>query len=421
MTELVHHRALLTAGLLAPTGAGSGVTTWRGPGLQVVRRMVGTFLDRVAAVAPPVETDHPFLDPHDSYHRVFPDYANVYRLPEGDRAGWVLRADNLHLNVAFLRRTGHRGPVVTTGGLLRRMHGSGTPLFRERYIWPAVQLSHLLPAGSGEEALSAYRSVLERTLAAFGLPALTVEVDAPAGYGDRCHLTVCCLRDGRPTVLATTYLMARRYREALGIDGELVDVGFTGKVLALAAMHHHDRFGLGLPSALAPVQLALLPHGGRSDAALRHWADGLPGVRTALAPPHEAEFRRHRAERTELRGGAPVAVGLRLDDDRRTDDRRTEDWRITRRAPAHRDRLPGPPTPGDVRAELDGYDRRLLAAARGRFDRGLAELVRGACDRCVAGRTIAVYGLIVPRRPLPCAHCGDPGRAVLLSERGRFY
>ncbi|PBC66228.1 prolyl-tRNA synthetase [Streptomyces sp. TLI_235] len=411
MTDALHHQALVAAGLLAPTGVGSGITAWRGPGLQVVRRMVGTFLDRVATVAPPAETEHPFLDPHDSYHRVFPDYANVYRLPEPDRAGWVLRADNLHLNSAWLRRTGHRGPVVTTGGLLRTMRGSGSPLFRERYIWPAVQLSHLLPAGTGEETLLAYRSVLERTFAAFGLPALTIAVDAPAGYGETCHLTVSCLRDGRPTILATTYLMARRYREALGIDGELVDIGFTGKVLALAAMHHHDRFGLGLPSALAPVHLALLPHGGPGGAELTRWADGLSGVRTASAPPHEAAFRRRRAERTLLRSGAPVAVGLPRDDD----------WRITRRGPFRRDRLPGPPTADDLRAELDGYDRRLLAAARDRFDRGLADLVRGACDGCVAARTIPVYGRIVPRRPLPCAHCGSPGEAVLLSERGRFY
>ncbi|MEW2514680.1 hypothetical protein [Streptomyces sp. NPDC046870] len=415
MTDMTYHQVLVDAGVVAPGGVAGGITPWRGPGLDVVRLMVETFLGRVARVAPPAETTHAFLDPQESYDRVFPTYGNVYRLRPGDRdlPGWVLRADNLHLNVAWLHRTGHQGPVVTTGGLLRRLRGSGTPLFRERYIWPAIQLNHVLPRGTGAAALEGYREVLESTFAAFGLPVLTVAVDAPAGYGDTCHLTVSCLRDGRPTVVATTYLMARRYREALGVDGELVDIGFTGKVLALVAMHHRDRWGLGLPSPLAPVQTAVLASPG-AGPALDHWRRELDGIRADVVrtAPHEP-YRRMRAERRLLRAGTPLVLGVREDGG----------WRIGRRNPTERERLPGPPTAGRLRRELASYDRRLLSRARERLDRSIERsgLVKGACAPCAAGRGLPFFGWVVPGGPMACAACGGPGRASLLSEQGRFY
>ncbi|MEV7022797.1 hypothetical protein [Kitasatospora sp. NPDC093558] len=414
MRDTLYHRALLDAGIIAPGGSGSGITSWRGPGLGVARRMVDTFVEQVGRFAPVARTEHPFLNRRDAYERVFPQYANIYRLPATRRSqpDWVLRADNLHLNVEWLRRHRHPGPVVATGGLLRHLRGSGSPLFRERYIWPAVQLNHVLPAGEGPAALEGYRQVLERTFEAFGLPVLTVETDALSSYGDVCHLTVSCLRDGRPTVLATTYLMAAPYRRALGVTGDLVDVGFTGKVLALASMHHLDRGGLGLPSALAPVQVGVLAPPGAPG--VDDWARGLTGLRTRrVVLADDAPFRRHRAERALLRAGTPLTYGVRPDGR----------WRLGRRAPAGHGPTAPFPDAARVRAELAGYDRRQLEATRRRLRHGIegAGLIQGVCDGCAAARRLPVFGRIVPHRPARCVHCAAPGRDHLVSEQGRFY
>ncbi|QMU78218.1 hypothetical protein GXW83_23460 [Streptacidiphilus sp. PB12-B1b] len=414
MHDTLYHRALVDAGIVAQGGFGSGITPWRGLGLGVARRMVDTFVEQVGRDFPVARTEHPFLNRRDAYEQVFPQYANIYRLPAPTQVqpDWVLRADNLHLNVEWLRWHRHQGPVVATGGLLRQLRGSGTPLFRERYIWPAVQLNHLLPAGEGAATLEAYRQVLERTFAAFGLPVLTIATDALSSYGEVCHLTVSCLRDGRPTVLATTYLMASRYREALGVTGDLVDIGFTGKVLALVSMHQLDRGGLGLPSVLAPVQAGILAPQGA--AGLDAWTSSLGGIRTQrIAVAGDVPFRRRRAERGLARTGTPLAYGVRPDGS----------WRVGRRAPSCYAATPPFPDADAVRAELGAYDRRQLDAARARLRRSVegGGLVRGVCDGCAAARRVPVFGRMVPRRRARCTHCAAPGSDHFVSEQGRFY
>jgi hypothetical protein len=415
MPDTAYRHALVDAGIIATGSAGGGITLWREHGLHVAQLMVDQFVAEAGRMARVARVEHPFLQGMDAYERVFPDYRNVYRLPSQrhDGSDLVLRADNLHLNVAWLRDAGHRGPVVTTSGLLRRLRGGGAPLFRDRYIWPAVQLNHELPAGQGPEALQNYREVLERTFAAFSLPVLTIDTDALSFYGDTCHLTVSCLRDGRPTVVATTYLMAARYRKALGVDGELVDIGFTGKALALVAMHHRDGWGLGLPSALAPAQVGVLAPGAEAEPAVESWERGLAGLRTRVTTGlADVPFRRRRAERALLRAGIPLAYGVGADGE----------WRMVRRAPASHGRAPAWPTAEAVRTELDSYDRRLLHAAAGRMARGIERtgLVRGVCDECAAGRTPR-SGCLVPYQAARCAGCGGDGAQSFVSEQGRFY
>lgn len=414
MRDTLYHRALVDAGIVAAGGAGSGITPWRALGLDMVRSMVDTFVEQAGAVAQVARTEHPFLHRRDTYERVFPQYTNIYRLPgDGElRPDQVLRADNLHLNVAWLQRHRHSGAVVSTGGLLRQMRGSGSPLFRERYIWPAIQLNRLLPRGEGHAALESYRLALRRTFETFGLPVLTVATDALSSYGEVCHLTVSCLRDGRPTVLATSYLMARSYRDALGVTGDLIDIGFTGKVLALVSMHHLDRGGLGLPSALAPVQIGVLtsPY----TAGLDTWRARLNGLRVEMVTVTEDKpFRRRRAERRLMRVGVPLVYGVRSDGT----------WRVARRAPADREAIAPFPDAASVRQELAGYDRRQLDLARARLREGVERfgLVRGVCDACAAARRVSVFGRIVPYHPSRCARCSAPGSDHLVSENGRFY
>jgi hypothetical protein len=416
VVDPAYHRALVGAELLAPDTFGGGVSVWRQRGLQLVQLLVESFLTRVRQIAEPTFVEHPFLQERDEYDKIFPSYTNVYRtLPDGP-ASRVLRPDNLHRNGALLR-AGTPGPIVSVNGLLRVMRGGVTPLFRERYIWPAVQLNCLVDRHDGAALMDRYRWALESTFTALGLPVISVSTATLSSYGRLCHLTISCLEDGRPTVVATSYLMADAYRRALDVDRDVVDIGFTGKVLALAAMHHRDHFGLQLASAVAPTQVGLVYEAEAGTGGAPRWADAAraAGIRVDLEPIQtDVPFRRHRAERRLLRRGTPLVVGVRSGSDA---------VRLAERAPLRRRDFGSMPSTAQVAEALRAYDERLVDRARQHFEQSLEKsgALRALCGGCARNGRLPLFGWVEPARWAPCVGCCGPGRQALISERGRFY
>ncbi|MBE1489521.1 hypothetical protein [Plantactinospora soyae] len=404
-----YHRALVEAELIAATAYPGGITVWRSRGLRLVAALVEQFRAEVASVTPAVPVHHGFLQSLADYRRVFPTYTNVFTAGEH-----VLRADNMHTNVAHIRASG-QGPVVSANGLIRSLRGGPAPLFRERHIWPAIQLNDVVPRSVAVSRLAHYAGALERTLARAGLPAITIETGPIGGYGRLTYLTVASLPDGRPTIVATAYVMADRYREALAVPGDVIDVGFTGKVIALLAMHHRDRIGLQLPSRLAPVQVGVVSSG---PLAAR-WLDSLgrAGLRVevvSLPVASDTAGRRARAERRLLRLGVPVVVGLREN---------RPDVRVTTRRPLTRECVDDLPTAERLAQLLEAHDRRQAELAGERFRRGLRAtgLIRGICPACAGEQGARVYGWIRPSRPVACTTCQRPGTEALVTDSGRFY
>jgi len=414
MSESAYHERLVTARIVANSGYAKGIPVWREPGLAVVDRLVAVYLAELGAFSRPARVEHPFLTPAEGYQAVFGDYTNIYggHVPQAGGAV-AFRPDNLPASVAWLRERDLAGPAVAVGGLLRRLAGISIPLFRDRHIWPAIQANQLVRRADSVALLDAHQRALERTFHAIGLPVVSVRTDAISGYGRLCYLTVSCLPDGRATVLSTAYLMADRYRSRLGVAEDVLDVGFTGKAIALVAMHHADSRGIVLPSAIAPVQVGLLTDG--TDPAEAPWLVSLAaaGLRVRTADPGRTPYRRHRAERRFHAGGAPVVVGLSAEDGAR----------IASRVPLTRRATTRLPTAAELGTALSDVDARLLAAARARFDRGLRKsgMALAVCVRCADTGRFPVFGWVVPARPAACAGCGRAGHDALVSGAGRFY
>jgi prolyl-tRNA synthetase len=405
--------------MIAPSPYAKGIPVWREHGMASAGRLIELFVSTLRPFCDPTVVEHSFLTPAAEYRAVFGDYANVYGIR--DEAGGrhaVFRPDNMVQNVAWLEARREYGPLVAVGGLLRTLRGPAAPLFRDRYMWPAVQVTHLVARKRALETLDAYQHALEDCFTALGLPVVSVRTRALTSYGDPCYLAVSCLPDGRPTVLATSYVMAAQYRRgrALAEDLEILDIGFTGKVIALVAQHHWDTRGLRLPSAIAPVSLGVVLDGPEESAAVRGWLvrQRAEGLRAALMPAGERRYRRARAERRLHRRGTPLIV---------TCGGGREPYGIVRRAPLAWQQMPSLPAPEQIHAELAGYDQRLLENARSRFEEGLERsgMLTGLCPSCADDPKNPVFGWVTPTSLRRCTHCGQPGKRALVSATGRFY
>lgn len=417
MLDGAYLRALVDAGILAPGPAARGISVWRERGLEVVRFLLELLVARLQPCMPMV-VEHPFLMDAEHYGKVFAEYRNTYQVFASEAGGHaVFRPDNMHASVALLKENAHQGPIVAFGGLLRVLSGPAAPLFRERYIWPSIQINELVDRRDSQSVLDRYQHVLESLIECLGLPVISVRTDSLSRYGQLCYLAVSVMPDGRPTVVATSFVMADRYRVALGVEQDVIDVGFTGKLLALVAAHHRDHRGLVLPSSIAPLQLGVVTgDAGSSWQGLRRWMGELQasGVRVGVVGPHDARFRRHRAERRLHRLGVPLVLGM------------TAEGRLirtARRRPLRRGHLTELPSPAAVRAELGDCDADLLAVGRARFDRGLRQggLLRHTCHPCAARAGLPVFGWTTPAHRTCCTYCCGDGGEALVSDTGRFY
>ncbi|WP_258563141.1 hypothetical protein [Streptomyces phytophilus] len=185
--------------------------------------------------------EHGFLADGPAYREVLGGYANVYEVAAdlGIHHESLLRPDNLVTTLERMRTAGTDVPYIAVGWLLRRFDGRTPPLFRDRLIWPAVQLTQRVRPDRAVETLDFYRVVVERLLALSGLPALTVRTPALAEYGRVTYLVIGALANGRPTVLATLYLLADGLRHALGEELDIVDVGHALGVPLVVGLDRH--------------------------------------------------------------------------------------------------------------------------------------------------------------------------------------
>jgi hypothetical protein len=409
-------RTLENAEFVLPGSYGRGIPVWQDAGLQSARRLVSGFESALRQWWSPRIVEHPFLMPAAEYKDVFGDYANVYEALVPEAGGsCVLAPDNMPASVGWLREHRDDGPLVAVGGLLRVLPGGSQPLFRDRHIWPAVQVTHLVREQSALDELERHQLALTRLHEMLCLPVMTVRTGSLASYGRTTYLTVSCLPDRRPTVTATLYVMSGRYRDRLLADSEVIDVGFTGKLLALVALHHRDTYGLALPSVLADTQVGVLVGDvGEEDRRIQEWrADQADeGVRVRLVHSGPRQTVRRRAERRLLRQGVPLVVGVRTS---------AEALRVARRYPLRRADLPALPEPKTLQGELAAHDDRLRRAAADRFSAGMREEGRlvARCDRCAATEREQIFGWVVPEAAVPCDQCGTPGSEALLG--GRFY
>ncbi|MCA1221458.1 hypothetical protein [Streptomyces sp. 8L] len=411
-------RGLEAAEFIMGSPAIKGIPMWRGRGMDAVRLLVKVFVELVRARHPVDVVEHGFLASQADNRRVFGDYGNVYELldlPGNPDA--LFRSDQIVSSLARLDREQSAGPLVAVGPVLRRFAGRTAPLFRDRMVWPVVELNQLAPDGTAEEVLDFYRVVIEELLLTIGIRSFTVCTGELADYGRLTYLVVTALPNRRPTVLATLYVLADGLREALGQEQDIVDVGFTGKVLATTAMVHTDSRGLVLASTVAPVQLGVTVAPATDLDDCRDWFQALEaaGIRYEVVRASASTSSRARAERSWHRRGVPLVVGL---------GRSPGSVVLCSRLPQTRVPLSGRPAPDTVRAHLDSHDQRLRDSSQ-RLLTDTTERnghLRTLCGACAADPGSAVFGHVVPITAGRCDTCGaDDGREYFISKEGRFY
>ncbi|MDI5970932.1 hypothetical protein POF50_016545 [Streptomyces sp. SL13] len=411
-------RALEAAEFIMGPPAVKGTPMWRGRGVDAVRLLVDDYLALVRERFPAEVVEHGFLASQADNRRVFGEYGNVYELTDvpGDPDA-QFRSDNIVASIARLERDRSAGPLVAIGAIMRHFPGSTPPLFRDRLVWPVVELNQLVEAEQADGVLDFHRSVVERMLWDIGIPSITVCTDELAGYGKVTYLVVTALPNRRPTVLATLYVLADGLRSALGPRREIIDIGFTGKVLATAAMLHMDARGLALPSTIAPVQLGVTAAPQSDPATCERWLTGLraAGLRCEVRQAGDSSRSRARAEEYWHRTGTPLVIGL---------DRSPDAVTLCTRFPLHRVPLGELPAPERVRDLLDRHDTTLRSRSRRLLENTVERNghLRTLCPPCAARPGVAVFGHVVPAKPGDCQECGDEaGQPLFLSEEGRFY
>ncbi|MDI5968183.1 hypothetical protein POF50_002280 [Streptomyces sp. SL13] len=410
-------RVLQGAGFLAGAPVIKGIPIWQGPGIQAVRLILERYVDLVAARDEPTVVTHPFLSSATVNRSVFGAYDNVYEVLDAPgHPDAQFRSDNIATVVPRLLEERSSSPVVSVGEVIRDAPGKTPPMFRDRNVWPVVELNQLAGDTDGRELLDFYAQVVTELLRSMGIPCLTVETPAMAEYGKTSYVTVGVLPSRRPTVLATLYILNDRLRLALGADQDVIDIGFTGKMLAMTAMLHADSRGLVLPSAIAPVQVGVTVGPKAPPERYDRWLADLrrAGLRCATRVARTPGART-RAEHAWHRAGVPLVIGL---------DREPGSVVACTRLPLTREALPDLPGPARLRALLAAGDGRLADRAQRVFDTGMArgEHLRSMCRPCADALGLAVFGTLAPQAAVPCERCGDPlGERLFISEEGRFY
>jgi prolyl-tRNA synthetase len=397
---------LIRADVLAPRSYGRGVPVWLPAGRALAQRLVETYLLEVGGTRPLRVVEHPPLVDRGAHDAVFGRYANVlFRSGPEPRQ---LRADNLLSSIAHMRTTGCWDPVVSVGALIREERGVTAPLFRDRHIWPAVQLDEVVSPRDLEERMRHHAHSLERLLRRLGLPALTVATRGAGSYGGRVELTVSSTAAGRPTVLSTLYALPPRFSERLGAAGRIIDVGFTGKLIAVAAMHHADDRGILLPSALATAQVAVRTE--PADPTPARWLEELDRVGVRVRHDVVGGRARRRWEGRRAAEGVPLFVAPGA-----------AGTTITRRLGMRRSSGRGLPPPMEIFGVLREHDAGLAEAASRRFERALAGslTVAALCTAC-RRQTANVLGRISPTRRGRCG-CGASATEHLMGTTARVY
>lgn len=255
---------LTQADLVSPLGYGAGISVLRPWGHQTVARLVQLFRNCLADVVLGQwhEWDPDLLVDEATYDAQVGGvggFDNVFRLEHGGRR-WVLRPDAAVDGLQRALTVSRRGPVGTAFcvyAAYRDLRGSCTPIWRDRAIWPVIQLDIVAPRNHAEAVEAAVSTGLDRFFRTLGLPTLRVDMGQWKGYARRRLDWVLATERAAPTVLAMAYTVGDHYRSMNEIpeDCEAFDVGLTAKPLATLVQLVADGDRLVLPRAIAPVEV----------------------------------------------------------------------------------------------------------------------------------------------------------------------
>lgn len=298
---------LVSAEVLSTQSIAAGYPLWLPFGSRVAERLDTVYLEELARRTDYLELEPPLLVSEEEYGSAISgsfDYKNMYAL-EFPGGNMLVRPDNLFAAARTLAASPSHLPVVMQGSLYRSETGSLRPLVRDQHIWRTTQVVHWLGEANAEAAFAQHLEVLWSFLSRLALPTVYVESPPLRSHSQRRLLSFSCSDASELTLTSTLYLLAQPLVRKLGLAGNLIDFGFTAKLLALSSAVHSDRTGLVLPSALAP-EVAIV---GCKAASDREAAERIATeLRPVLGRVSVIESSWHRTLRTHRRRGTPLLV-----------------------------------------------------------------------------------------------------------------
>jgi hypothetical protein len=393
---------LQQADCVSSIGYGRGFSVLLPWGQEIVGRQVQLFRDCLAnAVLGEWRDWEPELlideARYDSEVGGIGGFENVFRLELGGRR-WVLRPDAA---VDGLRQARDAGQGSQVGSAFcvyaahRDLHGSCTPLWRDRAIWPVMQLDVVAPPGCAGAVNDAIVAGLDRFFRTLGLPTRTVDMGSWKDYARRRLDWVLATERSAPTVLAMAYTVGDHYRSIVGVpkDREAFDVGLTAKPVATIGQLVGDGDRLVLPRAIAPVEVIVAGPD----------PDVLPQFRPDVRVAYVSSAAKNWPLRWEQRG---VPVLLQFDRNgrarQRLGNRSWEPWDPASSLDALVDAACGPNLP--------------VSSARPHGD---AARFRTLCDSCASAHVL--HAPVTPQTDEPCQRCGRDGILRLTADVQQIY
>jgi len=389
------------AGLVSSLGYGAGFPVLLPWGQQAVARLVQLFGDCLtdAVLGEWCEWEPELLVDEATYDAQMGgagDFDNVYRLEYRGRR-WVLRpdaaVDGLCRAMAAAGPSG-AGSAFCVYTAHRNLHGSCTPMWRDRAIWPVMQLDIVSPGDRADAVGDSVRAGLDRFFEALGLPILRVDMGSWKGYARRRLDWVLATERAAPTVLAMAYTVGDAFRAVVGVpeDYEAFDVGLTAKPLATLVRLVEDGDRFVLPPAIAPAHVVVAGAG----------RDVLPAsttLRVAHVDGRARNWRRLWAER-----GVPVL--LDFDAGGRAEQLvGNRDWE--------------PWNPASSLDDLVDEACRSTPVGTPPWSNEGPSRFAALCGTCAAVHVL--HAAVVPPAGAPCEQCGREGSLRLVADVDQIY
>ncbi len=260
MIQNTYIKKLEDAQIINEKGYGKGIPIWYKNGIDLVNNIFQVFKECLQSEI----NDFYILDfgniIHKSvYDQVYGDinnYDSIYTFKDNN-SDYLIKSDAMPLNISYLLETTEKRPVLTLTSVARNETGSTKALFRDRNIWPVIQLNHVIKEneinGFFDKLTQVYRDFFRKLC----LPTLFVDAGELHNYASSQRYFVTALDNLNFTKSGMIFQLSENFKENFNTNFELIDSGFSEKVIALMAILHSDQNGLILPTSVAPSQVII--------------------------------------------------------------------------------------------------------------------------------------------------------------------
>lgn len=299
---------LIKAEVLAPAAAGAGFPIWLPYGTCLGERLHELYLEELGRHTGYQEIETPALIDSDAYRAGLAerqhDYGNMYQVDLGGRP-MIARPDNLVAASAAIKARQLLVPVVAQNSLYRSVTGALRPLVLDRHVWRATQVVHAPGTADARAAMDLHLRTCSALLTRLGLPTLWVEKPPLPRHSKRSIFAYTCPAEGEVLAAATLFELADELTAGLGLEGAVLDFGFTSRLVACAAALHGDSSGLVCTSSLAPSPVVA---GARRPADLNLARQLAAQARAACDRATSDDAPWHKVLRMNQRRGTPVLL-----------------------------------------------------------------------------------------------------------------